>query len=653
MQTAIAPIQRTQNRWGVVVLLSVALAGGALAMRGLQDDVRPGHVMTYDGPAMPAAEPTAVDRASWAARWDAEVGLWWQHHPGHTGRVAELPAVHPAPSAAARLLLAAQARQLESVDVSAVLGALRRMQVLKGSSMHGCIRWYWEEKWPVDQNASFFTGLSLIALERCYADQLLPDQHAALREILKDLGTFFRAEADQREFFYPNRCLGDIVGAWLIGEIFAPEHPDAGADADAKLRLVMLDAAEYWETRGWGWGEHLSDTYAAVCLDNLSALLVLSQRLPDDVRTRYKRLFEGLLVIDDAFGGQARVPAIRSYAFGGGPTQTSYRDGVRPLADGVITALAPRTTPLMPPELGNVFQHRPPLGATLYERGWHDLAPPRSVQQRDVVIPSFDGVATARVEEDVRLGSLSRFPLMPEKENAEWGMSWQSFPVAMWRPGADWGFLQWESRSAQRIRAHPAIDLTNGYHDNALTTKESAVTVGRTFTIQRGGDIVALRVMPAIASEWDRIVDRWRVVDATADFVAPPPSIAGHAQLLLRYPQREVSVQCIPISRGATVGFGEATGDARIRDWGTSYNRKSLSKLRMVVVLWGISINGRVASAPVVCPITPATGEGRSDEERALEVHWSWPQTQWHLKIDPRDVRPLQELPSNSTLSAG
>jgi hypothetical protein len=73
----------------------------------------------------------------------------------------------------------------------------------------------------------------------------------------------------------------------------------------------------------------------------------------------------------------------------------------------------------------------------------------------------------------------------------------------------------------------------------------------------------------------------------------------------------------------------------------------------MVVVLWGISINGRVASAPVVCPITPVTGEGRSDEERALEVHWSWPRTQWHLKIDPRDVRPLQELPSNSTLSAG
>jgi len=634
-------MQFAQNHWRIIVFLSVALAGGALAMRGMHDEPWPGHVQPYYGSALPATEPTAPDPAAWAARWDPEVGLWWQHHPGHTARVAQQPRVHPAPSAAARLLLAAQARQLASVDLSAVLTSLRRLQVLNGTSMHGCLRWYWEEKWPADQNASFFAGLSLIALERCYADQMTPEQRADLRKILKDLNTFFRSESGERRFFYPNRCLGDLVGAWLIGEILA--DADADADADAKLRGIMLEAADYLETRGWGWGEHLSDTYAAVCLDNLSALLVLSRRLPDDVRTRYKRLFDELLAIDDAFGGKPRVPAIRSYAFGSSPKHTSYRDRIRPLASTTSAPLSAATIPLMPPEVGDVFQHQPPLGATLHAHGWHDLAPPRAVPQRDVVVPCIDAVATARVEDDVRLGSLSRFPLIPAAESSVWGLSWQSFPVAMWRPGGDWGFLQWETRAADRTRAHPAIDLARAYHDNALTTKGSAITFGRTFAIQRGGDVIALRVMPAIAADWDRVTDRWRLIDSTANVVASP-SGPGHSQLLLRYPQRDVSVQCVPISAGATLGFGDSAGDGRIRDWGARYDRNALSKLRMVVVLWGVSINGPISAAPVVRSVTGTSDEALFDEERALEVHWTWPHTEWHLKIDPHDPRPLQEL---------
>ena len=640
MRDAAEPMQLARNRWRIISLLILALGGGVLAMRGLNDDVRPGEVAPYDGPALSAAEPTTPDPAAWSERWDAEVGLWWQHHAGHTRRVAQLPRVHPAPSAAARLLLAAQARRLQSVDVSAVLGALRRMQVLKGDKMHGCMRWYWEEKWPDDQNASFFTGMSLIALDRCYAEQLEPEQREALRAILKDLGAYFRAEADERRFFYPNRCLGDLAGAWLIGEITG----EANVDADGSLRRIMLDAADYWETRGWGWGEHLSDTYAGVCLDNISALLLLSRHLPDDVRARYKRLFDDLLAIDDAFAAQPRVPAIRSYAFGAGPTHTGYRERIRPLSDDVSQPLAHQTTPLMPPEAGDVFQHRPPLGATFHAHGWHDLAPMPSTSatrqhQRDLVIPCQDAIAWARIREDVRLGSVSRFPLSPDAESHAWGMSWQSFPVALWRPTGDWGFLQWETRAGDRVRAHPAIDMLTAYPDNALTPKGSAITVGRTYAIQRGGDVIALRIMPAIAPEWDHVVDRWRLLGSTAEIPAPVTE-PSHAQLLLRYPQRDVSVQCVPLSPGGVVGFGEPSCAL---DWGVRYDRAALSKLRTVVVLWGVSMNGRVGTAPVIAPAGEALGSDKTDDERPLEVRWAWPQTQWHLRIDPRDSRPLQD----------
>lgn len=630
-----------QNSLRIVIIVAcVAAAAGAVAHWASRDDDWPGQVVPYVGASLPAAEPTKLDLEAWAARWDEEVGLWWQHHPGHTPPVAELNHIHPAPSAASRLLVAAQSQQLAELDVSAVLNAIRRMQVLNGSALHGCIRWYWEEKWPHDHNASFFTGLSLIVLDRCYAEQFSESQHAALREILADLRIFFTGEAAERHFRYPNRALGDVVGAWLTAEIAAG---DGELDADGKLRQLMLDAADYWSEKNWGWGEHLSDMYADVCLDELSVLLLLSRRLPDDVRVRYKALFDELLALEDVFGGLPRVPAMRSYAFGDAPTHVSYRDRVRPIEQDAAGVPA-QSTPLMPPELGDVFQHRSPLGATLYERGWHDLAPPRKPPQRDVLVPCFDGaVATARIEDDIRLGSVSRFPFMPDTEYAKWGISWQCFPVSLWQPTGEWGFLQWESRQKDRVRAHPAIDMISAYHDNALGGPVAAVTVGKTYTIQRGGDLIALRVMPSLPPEWDLLTDRLRLVGVGADVVSPR-STDGHARLLLRYPQRDVSVHCIPISAGATVAFHDTTeAGKRVIEWGPRFDRAALAKRRMVVVLWGISIDGHVETSPVVRPIDTA---GRAGEERPLEVHWTWPNTEWRLKIDPQAAQPLQELPA-------
>jgi len=348
-----------------------------------------------------------------------------------------------------------------------------------------------------------------------------------------------------------------------------------------------------------------------------------------------------LLALDDSFGGLPRVPTLRSYAFDRSPTQVSYRDRVRPLEKGV--ALAGRATPPMPPELGGVFQHHPPLGATLYARGWHSLAPPRQPSRKDVVTPCFGGaVARALVEPDVRLGSVSRFPLMPLAEKPTSGMAWQGFPVALWRPDGGWGFLQWESRSGERMRAHPALDIMTGYRDQALTTASSKLTFGQTYTIQRGGDMIALRVMPAVASEWDRLTDRFRFVGAPADL----PVQHDDRSLLLRFPGREISVRCLPLSPGGAVTFEEAGGSATRRiDWGPRFDREALGGSKKVLVLWGISIDGRIIEDPVIERITSSSAEDRAPEEQPLEISWSWPNTKWRLKIDPRATRPLEQLP--------
>jgi hypothetical protein len=545
---------------------------------------------------------------------------------------------HPAPAAAARLLLAAQAGQLQSVDVSAVLGAIRRMQTLDGGGDHGCLRWYWEEPRPVDKNASFFTGISLIALQCGHADQLDAAEHEALVQILKDLRTWCLAETAERGFHYPNRYLGDLVCAWLIGEIVG------GANDDA-LRRRMLDASAYWKANGWGWGEHLSDTYAGICLDELSALLLLSNHLPDDVRVAYGGLFDDLLALDDAFGGLPRVPAIRSYAFDEPPTRVSYRDWVRPLPPGGAP-LPPRVSPAMPPDAGDVFRHGPPLGATLYARGWHDLAAPRKPAATDLTIPCFGGaVATAHLAGDIRIGSLSRFPLMPGAERLKWGLAWQSFPVAFWRPQGDWGFLQWETRVGDERRAHPALDLATSYFDPALADTNDPPVVGQTYSIQSGGDVIVLRIMPAVAASWDALADRIRVINALVSPTVLPTS-NGHAQMVLPYPGREVGVLCLPVSAGADVRLRiDSSGTKRTVDWGPGFNRDALGKLSKVIVLWGLSVNGRVTTNPVIFAVAPAPDVPRAPEEHPFELRWQWPGKQWRLRIAPLDPLPLRELP--------
>jgi hypothetical protein len=592
-----------------------------------------------DSPAPQAAEPTHARPREWRNQWDAEVGLWWQNHPGHTTPVRDDERIHPAPSAAARLLLAAQARQLGDVDVMAVLRAIRRMQTLNGHGKgHGELRWYWEETGPVDHNGSFFTAMSLIALHYGHADQLTADQRQALMKLFGDLRVWFASQAAEREFYYPNRYLGDLVCAWLLGEVTGV------GDADGKLQAAMLEAAEYWASHDWGWGEHLSDIYSGICLDELSALLLFSERLPPDVRRAYKSLFDDLLALDDTFGDLPRVPAIRTYAFTETPTRVRYRGTIAalPKAGGPIAQPA---TPVMPPEAGGVFRHRPPLGATLYEKGWHKLAPSPWAAGTDVVIPCHGGaLATAHMESDVRIGSLSRFPVMEGTDQPKWGMSWQSAPVALLRREGDWGFLQWESKEGDRVRAHPANDMFTSYHDNALCADDACNVVGRTFSLQRGGDVLVVRRMPRVVSSWDRLTDRMRIVNAHATTATSSASDGTH-RLALRYPQRTIGIQCVPLSPGARIELEESANGTggRVLDWGVVYDDDTLAALDTITVVWGISVDGPIDTAPRI--LRPVAEDAlRPAGQRRFELEWKWPKTNWHVRFDPHDTQPLREV---------
>lgn len=551
----------------------------------------------------------------WKENWNEKVGLWSEKGPGHTAATKDLGTVHSGPNAASRLLGAAQLDALEEIDVERVLTALRDMQWVEKDATQGCIRWYREEDRPYDTNAAFFTGLSLILLRKLFYDQLDQQCCILLDEILLGLDVWFGNAVAHLSCHYPNKYLGDLVCKWMLLEI------TDRVDEDCLVSDHMRKAAVYWEEHNWGWGEHLSDGYAGVCLGELSVLLLLAERLPAALRKAYIELADTLLAIEDGFDGGGRVPALRSYAFQQPRMHLNYRDRVKPWKE------APRQ-----------FTNMPDLGNLLHGLGWHEAMPKRrpQPQQRGLTIPCFGGaVATARIESDIRLGSMSRFPIMPATEHLSWGLSWQCFPVAFSRGVSDWGFLQWETVEKGVLRAHPANGGPMAHIPKALSEEVMPPVFGQTFALQRGSGVLILRVMRILPKSWTSVTDRFRLAAPTAEIEETHRD--GWSQLILRYPEREVIIH--HVSLGETEKPELTANNSGKIDWDMTCDAPGLRERRIITHLWAISLNGPIETAPEVIEITE--GSARSSRERVREIRWEWNDTLWKAVIDPLSSEPL------------
>ena len=575
------------------------------------------------GAAAQAAEGTTA-RAAPPKDWDEAVGLWIRRGPGHTRPVADLPQVHNGTIAANRLLDAAQRRTLATVPCLRVLQALREMQWQTPGPKFGCFRWYWEETEPVDTNAAFFIGGPLIVLDFAYGDQLDAESRTLLTAIFKDLKVWFDGQAPKLTTIYPNKYMADLVYAWLLTE-------KAGDTAgQAKLATIMHQAAREWRDGHWGWGEHLSDGYCGVVIEQLSILLLLSKMLPDDLRTEYQGLLDELLAIEDAYSNRPRVPTIRSYAFDAMPVHVNFRERVR-AAGGAD----PRH--MVPPEPGSAA---PPIktgfsNPLLYDLDWHAKMPPRAAPKPDIRIATGGGgEAICRAEPDMMLGTLSRYPILPNTDRETSGLSWQTMPVAFVRNGSDWGFLRFYAQEGDRERGLPALEQHSAYLSNALSIRAKPVPVGRTWSIQHGGDAVVVRIMPVVPASWDAYEDHLQIIRPTGQ-VTQLPTAGPMSGLDLSYPERTFSVRLVPLEAGGTIERTDLSfpkENPAIR-WGLRLSGDPLHRLKRVVTLWGLSMNGPIDEPPKIEPLADA-GDG------SVRVEWTWTngnrQTQtWRLRIDP------------------
>ncbi len=590
-------------------------------------------------------------KVNWEKNWDEKICMWRQQS-GHTPPTRHLKCVHSSRKTVSLLLVAAETGQLDRINVSGILKRLREMQTTDGSLFHGYIRWYWEEKYPSDPNAPFFAGLPLIVLWKVYRGGLSSEQRKLLLPIFNDLYVWFKRESQDHSWFYPNKSLGEIVCAWLLCEICSKENSAISSDRK-ELSSLMLEAAEYWTNHKWGWGEHMSDGYCKVCITEISLLLLLGQEVPGKVRKAYKKLLEELIAIEDLYEGGPRVPALRTYNYLTIPKYSNYRETIKPL-----------------PEYIDIKNIEFLTGHTLNKMGWHKLAPDRITRRKEIEIECFNNAfVRAHIEKDIRAGSVSRFPLMPTMDRTAAGLSWQSLPVAVSRPGKTWIYLQWETKETGEKRMHPAEDVRQAYRNYGLSETVNPPLAGQTWSLQKGKTIIVLRIMPRISTKWDCVTDRVRIIGEPGDISQLHASQFWH-QLLLRWNNRELSINCIPLPSYdmdclalpimKTCGnFCKeiSAADRKIKpvspvlkkgkkslDWNASYGGKLILGKRLVTTLWVFSLDGRIDSSPEISRVLVNPVIPREFEENAWEIRWKLPGKQWKLLVDPLSTGPLKEI---------
>lgn len=548
--------------------------------------------------------------------FNPEFGLWTQDRPGHTHLVAHLKQSHSGRETANRLVIAAQLGLLDALPVTQALAGLRRLQWLDGSHQHGCFRWFAEEPYPFDTNAAFFIGLNLVTLAFNYRDHLDAEAQATLDAMLADLSVWFDRESTKGFLHYPNKFLGDLVCAWLLREL------TGRAAETAPLREAMAAAADHWLHHGWGWGEHLSDIYAMVILDELSALLLFAKHLPPDLRAAYTRLFTQLLELEDAFEGGPRVPAIRSYAFGEIERRPNYRDLIKPWLNGEGIS--------SPGHLCHLF----------HALGWHQLAPSRKnpPAHASLEIPCHGGaVARSWITPHARLGTVSNYPVMDRVEHPTWGLSWQSMPVAF-AAGADgWGFVRWHTREGGVDRFHPARDKASAYLRNALTDAVVPPIVGMTFALQDGADAVVLRRMPALSRQWESLSDQLVLTGASLR-VLRQESGDEVARLLLDAAGAAVTVFFFHLGSGRGPSIrkmdSEVVWEAR---WSDTELRRQEQAASLWMICWGRDVP--MVDAPTARPDKIARERLKNDG--AWSVVWPRASGAVTLAVDPLASRPL------------
>jgi hypothetical protein len=166
-------------------------------------------------------------------------------------------------------------------------------------------------------------------------------------------------------------------------------------------------------------------------------------------------------------------------------------------------------------------------------------------------------------------------------DHFSWGLSWQTFPAALWRAAGDWGFWRWTARSGDWVRAQPAVRKSDAYSGNGLTKHMEIPPISRmTSTLTPDGKLTMERsISTPDAAQWDELSDSFCLLDSDAEISAEG------TQLTLRWPDATVVVNWLGD------GVPEWKPEAKGGNWVVRYDRKSLADTESLTHRWELILD--------------------------------------------------------------
>ncbi len=369
----------------------------------------------------------------------------------------------------------------EEIEFTQMLTEIAKLQDTDENSWSfGCLRWYREEPKVDDTNGAFFT-LRYIACALCaYPERISDREREIIMPVLERAAIWFEKECAGHGYFYPNKIMSDGGLLMLIGMV------TSNNEIIKKARAFWEGWLSYTKNYGWGWGENSSKGYLGVMVDALNLTLICLDS-GDKLYSELLAMRNHLLDYKAYHGNFEFIPSIRTYNFKGA-TDSQPSSLIANNTRAILASIAPEHTPNIQEE---IF-HTEKIFA--------------------------DSYATTYKGENIRLGTINKFPVMPGcYQNKDWGLGWQSMPVSVLACRHETSFLRFAATCCGNSHTHPAEDMHLAYLLTPLFEDEN---IPDYFTIsnQDMNTAVVVRGMYHIANKASYLADEWYLQHFDGEF---------------------------------------------------------------------------------------------------------------------------------------
>ena len=404
----------------------------------------------------------------------------------HTEAIAHLEECHSGVTTANWYFAARYFGVAEDELAKGIVSELKKLQ-----EESGCLRWYREETYIRDTNAAFFILLPLGLTYKLCKDRLTEEEKSDISEMLLAGAKWF-AKSAKGSLHYCNKIMSDGAMLALIA--------DVTGNYRAECDEFWKKWHKYEEENGWGWGENTSDCYTTIMLNALNTVIICSEgELKNKAMEKREKLLDYIIY----HRGREFVPSIRTYNFGG---DANYGGAVYSIIkdDGNADEKAVSTN--IPAML---------TAALIYESGAKfDKVDESKIRKERLFGESY---AYTWKGENIRLGSVNRFPVMPCSYQNKvdgpaglqitYGLGWQSMPVSAMIDDKI-GFFRIRTNVGGKEYCHPALDKHSAHIFNRLFEDGNTVTFS-TISAQNENIAVVARYANKIANTASLICDEW------------------------------------------------------------------------------------------------------------------------------------------------